>query len=139
MIVFFYETNFGIEKESEWKKWIEEVVAEYGFRPKEINYIFSDDEYLLGINQDFLSHDYYTDVISFQYTKGVELVGDVYISVERVRDNAEKRSIAFEEELARVMVHGVLHFVGFKDKTESEKMEMRMAEDKWLSVFKEIK
>lgn len=137
MIEFFYETNFKIEEESKWKNWIKNSVLQQGFQTKEINYIFSDDEYLWGINIDFLSHDYYTDVIGFQYTNRKELSGDIYISIERVKDNAQQLSVSFEDELARVMIHGILHFMGFRDKTENEISEMRKAENQYLQIFKE--
>lgn len=138
MISIFYETEFAIEKEKDWKIWIEQSVKQEGFKTKEINYIFCDDEYLLKINIDFLAHDYYTDVIGFQYSEGKELSGDIYISIDRIKENAQINSVSFEKELARVMIHGILHFMGYKDKSDEQANEMRNAEDKYLNLFQQI-
>ncbi len=138
MISFFYETDFKINKAANWKKWIESAVKDEGFKTDDINYIFCDDEYLLQINIDYLQHDYYTDVIGFQYSDGPELSGDIYISIDRVKDNAAENKISFDKELSRVMIHGILHFMNYKDKTEEEIEKMRTAEDKWLSLFDEL-
>ncbi|HLV24183.1 MAG TPA: rRNA maturation RNase YbeY [Moheibacter sp.] len=138
MIAFFYETDFLIPNDSQWKNWLNSVIEREGFNTTEINYIFCDDEYLLQINIGYLQHDYYTDVIGFQYSQGKSLSGDIYISIDRVRDNAIEHKISFERELARVMVHGVLHFMDYRDKTEEEAAQMRKAEDKSLSFFNEL-
>ena len=138
MISFFYETDFKISKAVNWKKWIESAVKSEGFETDEINYIFCDDEYLLQINQDYLQHDYYTDVIGFQYSEGKELSGDIYISVERIEDNAQKNSVDFKNELARVVIHGILHFMNYKDKTPEDAEKMRKAEDKYIALFEEL-
>lgn|SRR5690606_5907171 len=138
MIAFFYETDFLIPNDCQWKNWLNSVIEKEGFNTTEINYIFCDDEYLLQINIEYLQHDYYTDVIGFQYSQGNSLSGDIYISIDRVRENAIEHSVSFEKELARVMVHGVLHFMDYKDKTEEEAAQMRKAEDKSLSFFNEL-
>ena len=138
MIAFFYETDFLIPSDSQWKNWLNSVIEKEGFTTTEINYIFCDDEYLLQINIEYLQHDYYTDVIGFQYSQGKSLSGDIYISIDRVRDNAIEQNVSFERELARVMAHGVLHFMGYKDKTEEEAAQMRKAEDESLSFFNEL-
>lgn len=138
MISFFYETDFKINKAANWKRWIESAVKEEGFKIKEINYIFCDDEYLLQINIDYLQHDYYTDVIGFQYSEGSELSGDIYISIDRVRENAVDNKTLFEKELARVMIHGILHFMKYKDKTPEEAKKMSWAEDKYIAFFDEL-
>jgi len=137
MISIFYETNFIIENEPVWKDWLEFSVQKEGFETEEVNYIFCDDEYLLDINLQYLQHDYYTDVIGFQYSEGKLLSGDIYISVDRVKENAENHQKSFENELARVMIHGILHFMNYKDKTDEEAEKMRKAEEKYLSFFVE--
>lgn len=136
MISFFYETDFKLSTPNKWKKKLLECIQTEGFEAEDINYIFCDDEYLLKINRDFLQHDYYTDVIGFQYSDGKILSGDIYISVERVCENAKENEVEFENELARVMIHGVLHFMGYKDKSASDAKKMKNAENKYLELFK---
>lgn len=138
MIAFFYETDFLIPNEELWKKWILSAVEKEGFQTDEINYIFCDDEYLLQINIEYLQHDYYTDVIGFQYSEGNSLSGDIYISIDRIHENAIENNVSFEKELARVIIHGILHFMNYKDKTDEQAVEMRNIEDKYLSFFDEI-
>lgn len=133
MISFFYETDFKINKPRTWKNWIKESAANEGFKIGDINYIFCDDEYLLQINKDYLQHDYYTDVIGFQYSEGKELSGDIYISVTRIEDNAEQNQIDFKSELARVVIHGILHFMNYKDKTDQEAKKMRDLESHYIT------
>lgn len=135
MISFFYETSFGIENASSWKNKISVVCREEGYSIEALNYIFCDDHYLLQINKEYLQHDYFTDVIGFQYSSGLALEGDIYISIERVKENAEENGVDFEIEMARVMIHGVLHFMGYEDKTKEKAMLMRLAEDKYLAEF----
>ena len=132
MIAFFYETEFKLKDSRVWKNWIKESVQKEGFSIGELNYIFCDDEYLLEINRDYLNHDYYTDVIGFQYSQGSDLTGDIYISVDRITENAKENQTEFKNELARVMIHGVLHFMGYGDKTELEKQKMTELEDFYL-------
>lgn len=133
MISFFYETDFKINKPRTWKNWIKESAANEGFKIGDINYIFCDDEYLLQINKDYLQHDYYTDVIGFQYSEGKELSGDIYISVTRIEDNAEQNQIDFKNELARVVIHGILHFMNYQDKTDQEAKKMRDLESHYIT------
>lgn len=132
MITFNYETDFCLENEDKTSSWILEVVEKEGFSLGELNYIFCDDEYLHKINVEFLQHDTYTDIISFDYTLGKTVSGDIYISVERVQENAQKYNVTFDNELHRVIIHGVLHYVGYKDKTEQEKNVMRNKENDCL-------
>ncbi len=136
MITFNYETSFELEGENFLEYWVDTVVCEGGFSIGEINYIFCDDEYLHKLNVEYLQHDTLTDVISFDNTLGKLISGDIYISVERVADNAKDFKVSFLDELHRVMIHGVLHYMGYKDKTEEEKIKMRNAEDKAISEFK---
>ncbi len=135
MISFNYETNFNEINESSLEKWIDNIITNKGFTIGEINYIFCDDEYLHKLNVEFLNHDTLTDIISFDNTMGKEVSGDIFISIERVKDNAKDFNVTFAEELHRVMIHGVLHYMGFKDKTDIEKQEMRNAENNALSLL----
>ena len=129
MITFNSETSFTLKNQKKLLKWISDVISSEGLQVGEINYIFCDDSYLNKINQEFLNHDTFTDIISFDYTLGKEVGGDIFISIERVLENAEKFNEVFETELHRVMIHGILHFMGYKDKTKKEKTLMRTKED----------
>lgn len=129
MITFNSETSFTLKNHKKLVKWIGDVISSEGFQVGEINYIFCNDSYLNKINQEFLNHDTFTDIISFDYTLGKEVGGDIFISIERVLENAEKFNEVFENELYRVMIHGILHFMGYKDKTKKEKTLMRTKED----------
>ena len=135
MIDFNYETEFTLENEEAISGWISNVVKSEGKKEGEINYIFCDDEYLLQINKEHLNHDYYTDIISFDYTVGNEINGDMFISVDRVKENAVDFNVAFDEELKRVIIHGILHYCGYKDKLEEEELLMRNKEDEKLAMF----
>ncbi len=136
MITFNYETSFQLNTESILEKWIQNVVELHGFELGEINYIFCDDAYLHKLNVEFLQHDTLTDVISFDNTLGKLINGDIYISIERVEDNAKDFKVSFDEELHRVMIHGVLHYTGLKDKTNNEKQIMRQSENSALLLLK---
>ena len=135
MIQFNYETDFKLENEVQLAEWISICIVERGFTEGEINYIFCDDAYLLKLNVEFLEHDTFTDIISFDYTLGKLISGDIFISVERVLENAQKFNQPIDNELNRVMIHGVLHYLGFKDKFESDKQKMRFEEDKCLGLL----
>lgn len=136
MIQFNYELDFVLDNEERASSWIENIITTEGCTLGEINYIFCNDEYLHKINVEFLQHDTFTDIISFDYTLGKTISGDIYISVDRVKENAEKFSVTFDNELHRVMIHGVLHYLGIKDKTEEEKKEMRNKENECLLQLK---
>ena len=135
MINFNYETDFNLENEEAIAAWLSNVIVSENKKEGEINYIFCDDEYLHKINLEYLNHDTLTDIISFDYTMGNELSGDVFVSVERVKDNAKDFNVVFEEELKRVLVHGVLHYCGYKDKGEAEELLMRSKEDEKIALF----
>ena len=135
MIDFNYETEFTLENEEAISGWISNVIKSEGKKEGEINYIFCDDEYLLQINKEHLNHDYYTDIISFDYTVGNEINGDMFISVDRAKENAVDFNVAFDEELKRVIIHGILHYCGYKDKLEEEELLMRNKEDEKLAMF----
>lgn len=117
-------------------KWIRAVAAEYGFAVGNIQYIFCSDERELAVNREFLGHDYYTDVITFDYTTASTLNGDIFISLDTVRSNAEMVGATFEHELHRILIHGVLHLTGQGDKTPETKAEMTEKEEKALLKLK---
>jgi len=134
MINFFTETTFELNKQNELSAWLQFVIEHEKFNLGEITYIFCDDKYLLEKNIKYLKHNTLTDIISFDYTVGDTLSGDIFISIERVEENAKDFNIPFIDELHRVMVHGVLHYCGYKDKLIAEKDEMRSKEDYYLSL-----
>ncbi|MCP9199301.1 rRNA maturation RNase YbeY [Gramella sp. GC03-9] len=134
-INFFSENSFELNQESAYKNWVGRVIESEGKYQGEINFIFCDDDYLYQINLEYLSHDTYTDIISFDNSIGNTLHGDIYISTERVAENASEFGTEFDEELKRVIIHGVLHFCGYKDKTEREQEEMRRKEEEKIELF----
>ena len=138
MISFNYETNFKLDNENALEIWIHKIILEHNCEEGEINYIFCDDAYLLKLNIEFLQHDTLTDVISFDNSLGLLINGDIFISTERVLDNAKDYGVSFLEELQRVMIHGVLHFLGFKDKTDTDQKEMTRQENKALLVLSSL-
>ncbi len=135
MINFNYETDFNLDNEEAVTSWLGKVITSENKKEGEINYIFCDDEYLHKINVEYLDHDTLTDIISFDYSMGNELHGDIFVSVERVKDNASDFNVSFEEELKRVLVHGILHYCGYKDKGEAEELLMRSKEDEKIAMF----
>ncbi|MFN7676669.1 rRNA maturation RNase YbeY [Flavobacterium sp.] len=135
MISFNYEIDFNLENESEYSSWISKVIISESKNEGEINFIFCDDDYLLELNQEYLRHDTLTDIISFDYSIGNELHGDVFISLERVRENADEFNVSFLEELKRVMAHGILHYCGYKDKNEKDEFIMRQKEEEKMAMF----
>lgn len=135
MINFNYETDFELDSEIAIEQWLQLVIKSEGKKEGEINYIFCDDDYLHKINVEYLQHDTLTDIISFDYSVGNELNGDIFISVERVKENALDFNVEFSEELKRVLVHGILHYCGYKDKSESDEVLMRNKEDEKIALF----
>ena len=135
MISFNYELDFKLDEEAVYSEWISKVISSENKNEGEINYIFCDDDYLVQINQQYLDHDTLTDIISFDYSIGNELHGDIYISIERVRENAIDFNVTFEEELKRVLAHGVLHYCGYKDKSEEDENSMRLKEEEKMKMF----
>jgi rRNA maturation RNase YbeY len=135
LIIYNYETDFNLRNESILSEWISRIITDYDFTLGEINYIFCDDNYLHKLNVKFLDHDTLTDIISFDNTVGKLISGDIFISIERVKENAADFKVTFEEELHRVMIHGVLHYLGLKDKSVHEKELMRNAENKALYLL----
>lgn len=134
-INFYSENEFILEETNRYAKWIEQVIASENMKLEEINYIFCDDEYMLKLNVEFLDHDTYTDIITFNNNVGTILEGDIFISSERVKENAETFGVIFEEELRRVLSHGILHLCGYNDKTEEESLIMREKEEEKMKLF----
>lgn len=121
------------------KSFIEKRVKKEGFSIETLTYVFCSDKYLLKMNKDFLSHNYYTDIISFDLSETPgNLIGEVYISVDRVKDNAKTHGTILKEELHRVIFHGALHFCGYKDKKPADTIKMRQMEDAWLSAYMKL-
>jgi len=137
MINFNYETDFQLDNESAIASWLTAVILSENKKEGEINYVFCDDVYLHQINMEYLNHDTLTDIISFDYSMGNELHGDIFVSVERVLDNAQDFKVTFEDELKRVLVHGVLHYCGYKDKSPEEEIQMRQKEEEKMTLFLE--
>jgi probable rRNA maturation factor len=135
MISFNYETDFELSDESYYQQWLSTVIFSENKVEGDISYIFCDDDYLHKINLEYLQHDTLTDVISFDYTVGNELHGDIFISTERVADNAKDFNVSFENELKRVIVHGLLHFCGYNDKSEIDEAMMRDKEEEKILMF----
>ncbi|WP_339833868.1 rRNA maturation RNase YbeY [uncultured Flavobacterium sp.] len=135
MITFNYENDFLLEDESIYQDWISRIIQSENKSEGEINYIFCDDEYLININNEYLNHDTYTDIISFDYSVGDLIQGDIFISTERVAENAIEYNVPFENEIKRVLSHGILHYCGYKDKTDNEALVMRQKEDEKIALF----
>mgnify|MGYP000923757002 FL=1 len=135
MISFNYETDFELENVAHYEDWISRIIESEGFDEGEINYIFCDDEYLHKINVEYLDHDTLIDIISFDYTVGNLIQGDIFVSIERVHDNASDFNVSFEEELKRVLSHGVLHYCGYKDKSPKDEALMRSKEEEKMQMF----
>ena len=133
MIRYFTEDiDFAFKGKSVHSAWLKAVSEEEGRRPGQISVIFCSDPYLLEINRKYLGHDYYTDIITFDYSEGDTISGDLFISVDTVRSNAEYYSADFKDELDRVIVHGVLHLIGYDDHTDEQSAEMRARENYYL-------
>jgi len=138
MISYISENSFNLDNEEHLSRWLEKVIFDERKKLGEINFVFCNDDYLHKINVEFLKHDTLTDIISFDYTVGKIIQGDVFISTERVGDNALDYNVSFEEELHRVMVHGILHYCGYKDKTEADAIIMRSKENHYLQMLANI-
>lgn len=135
IINFYSENDFNLDDVSGFENWIKRVISSEGKKTGEISFIFCDDEYLLEVNQKYLNHDTYTDIISFDSSVGNILNGDIFVSTERVRENADIFKVDFSEELKRVVIHGVLHLCGYKDKTSDEEQLMRKNEEEKIEMF----
>ena len=135
MINFNYETSFELGDEELYSRWVSSIIDTESKVEGTINYIFCDDSFLLKINEEYLKHDTLTDIISFDYSIGKELHGDIFISIERVRENAVDYRVDFTEELNRVMAHGILHYCGYNDKNKEDELVMRLKEEEKMSMF----
>lgn len=141
MAISFSNDNitFNLKRKAELKAWIKAVIEKEKHALANLNYVFTSDESLLKINIDYLKHNTYTDIITFNYNEGKKVGGDIFISVDRVKENANKFEVSFEEELHRVIIHGVLHLCGYKDKTKTDSDLMRKKENASLRLLKHSK
>lgn len=138
-ISFFTEDcSYTLPQKQLTKKWLKSVIENFGFSVGTINYIFCSDKEILKINNEYLGHNYYTDIITFPYTENNKVSSDIFISIDTVKSNSEKFNQNFHDELNRVMVHGVLHLVGFDDKSKSDKIKMREEENKCVKLFNNL-
>lgn len=135
MIDFHFKSDLILEDITHYTHWINRVIGSEGFQLGHVDYIFCSDDYLLGLNMEYLNHDTLTDIITFDYSDGNTISGDIFISTERVAENADGYNVDFNNELLRVMSHGLLHLMGFGDKTELEVMEMRKKEEEKIKMF----
>ncbi len=135
MIEFYFESDFEMANTRAFSTWINRIITSENYQVGQITYIFCDDIYLLGLNQRYLNHDTFTDIITFDYREGKNLSGDIFISTERVEENAQIYKVTFHHELLRVMSHGLLHLMGYKDKSEAQRLEMRKKEDEKIKLF----
>jgi probable rRNA maturation factor len=135
--IYFFKANvaFRFQEKSKIPNWIKKVVKREGGKLASLNIVFCSDKYLLNINRQFLKHDYLTDIITFDYP-GDGITGEIYISTDRVLENSKTLKVSFEQELRRVIIHGVLHLLGYKDKTVAQKKVIRKKEDDCLALFK---
>ncbi len=135
-VSFNFDNSFNLKDRLKIKRWIKQVVENAGFRLGSVSYIFCSDEKILEVNKQYLNHDFYTDIITFDYVEKDIINGDIFISTDRVRENAQEFNVAFEEELHRVIIHGILHLLGQQDHTLKEEKQMRKKENEALLLFK---
>jgi len=135
MIDYQYEADFKLREPQQYTDWINKVITSEKVHLATISYVFCTDDYLLKLNEKFLGHNTYTDIISFDYSEGDNISGEIYISTDRVKENAQRYNVKFDIELQRVMAHGLLHLMGYKDKSEEEKKVMRTKEDEKINMF----
>lgn len=138
MINYFFENIDSFEIPEAFSDWLSAIIRSEDKRLGTVNYIFCDDEYLLKVNQTYLQHDYYTDVITFDYVKGKMISGDIFISLQRVSDNAAQLGVSYYQEYKRVLSHGILHLCGYKDKEQYDITIMRAKEEFYLDKFPEL-
>lgn len=135
VVKFHSLASVSLKNRRKLKNFLKEAVVSEGKSLQQLEYIFCSDDYLLDINKRFLKHQEFTDIITFDYSQGRTVAGEIYISVDRVRENAESFDTTFDEELHRVMFHGALHLCGYKDKTQNDSSKMRLAENSWLKKY----
>ncbi|QAA82214.1 rRNA maturation RNase YbeY [Aequorivita sp. H23M31] len=129
MIEFNFESQFELREQLQLIDWISDTIVSEGFQVGELSYVFCDDKFLHKLNVEFLGHDTLTDIISFDYRMGKQVNGEIFISIERVEENAATFGVTFEKELHRVMIHGIFHYCGYKDKSKEDEKLMRSKED----------
>ena len=140
LISYFSEdTDFELNSEKRTTDWLSKLVKTHQKILGDITYIFCSDAYLLSINKEYLQHDTFTDIITFNYNHSAIISGDIFISIDRIQENSEKYNVTFHKELARVMAHGILHLIGFNDKTEEDQRIMTIEEDKALLLQEKVK
>ncbi len=132
------DCSFKLKGRRAISRWIRESTAEEGFRVGDVAIVICSDDHILKVNNEYLGHDYYTDIITFDYSEGVVISGDLIISIDTVRSNALKYGAPFERELHRVIIHGIMHLCGYKDKSKAESVKMREREDYYLSKFEGV-
>lgn len=137
-ISFSLETKYNLKSRTLIKKWLKQIIENKGYKLGTLSYILCDDDYLLEINKQYLQHEFYTDIITFDYVENGVINGDIFISVDRVKENATSFGVSEREELMRVFAHGVLHLSGLKDATFEEASQMRKAENESLELLKEL-
>lgn len=137
-ISFSVETKYSLKSRNQIKQWLKQLIESKGYKLGTLSYILCDDDYLLKINKQYLQHEFYTDIITFDYVENGVINGDIFISVDRVKENAASFGVSEREELMRVFAHGVLHLSGLKDATSEEATQMRKAENESLELLKEL-
>ena len=139
-MIQFYAEEIALPaiQQEQIRTWVKSVAASYGKKTGDISYIFCSDEKILEVNRQYLQHDYYTDIITFDYTSGSKIAGDLFISLDTVRTNAEQFAASYEEELHRTIIHGILHLCGINDKGPGEREIMEAAENRALDLLREL-
>ena len=138
MAILFFEEDikFSLKEKNKTKRWLRDIAKLQGFKIAELNYIFCSDEYLYQINVEYVNHNTYTDIITFDNSEKEKIIeGDVFLSIERIKENAIKEKVSFEKEMTRVMSHGLLHLMGYKDKKEEDRIIMREMENKAILIY----
>ena len=138
MAIHFFseEIQFTLKEKLNRKRWLKKIAINAGFKIKELNYVFCSDEYLYQMNRDYLKHETYTDIITFDNSeKKDEIEGDIFVSIDRVRENAKTHNQEVETEMNRVLAHGMLHLMGYKDKTQEEVALMRLKEEESIKLY----
>lgn len=140
MSIYFHneDSPYVLSGKTKIKSWLKSTIEHYKKSIGTINIVFCSDQHLLGINKEYLNHDYYTDIITFNFCENKTISGDLFISIDRIKDNSKKNKLLFVNELHRVIIHGVLHLCGFNDKTNEEKKEIRQLENYFLNQIKHL-
>ena len=138
-VKFFTEdSNYQLKQKIRIKDWIQKTILTENYKTGEINFIFTSDNYLLTINKEYLSHNYYTDIITFNYCENKIVNGDIFISIDTIKNNSARFGVTFTEELHRVMIHGILHLIGYDDQNDEQKAQMREKENYYLERLKNL-